>query len=358
MSKTGTFQLWRVADTTAQARVIEPDGAVVPVPAGQVGVSGAAAPRSGGTLVLAEPSGGWSATLNGTALQSLAPVDGWAQAFRLPSGGGTLTVSHSQLGRDLILALEALAFLVVAALALPGTRAPAESGAAAAAAEPAGRRERGREGSRERREGSRERRDGGRAPGWPGRADDPVPAMAASPAGPAGRRASGADAGQATTVLASAAAAEAAAGAGEAGAAGGRPGSRAVASTGLLGRGTAAGPCPPGVAPGPRPGLRRGAVPPPRARRPEPGGPEPDPGTAGASAGSSAAAARRPAPTRRTRWTAGHGPGPAGPRASRYPGSPGQPTGTPAPAIPARQAAVPGRAERRVPGAAGPAVCG
>ncbi len=150
VSKTGTFQLWRVADTTAQARVIEPDGTVVPVSSGQVGVSGAAAPRSGGTLVLAEPSGGWSATLNGAALQALPPVDGWAQAFRLPSGGGTLDISHSQLGRDLIVALEALAVLVVAVLALPGTRVPAETGAAAA--EPAGRRERGRE----HREGSRE----------------------------------------------------------------------------------------------------------------------------------------------------------------------------------------------------------
>ena len=37
VSRTGTFQLWRVADTTAQARVIEPDGTVVPVPASQVG---------------------------------------------------------------------------------------------------------------------------------------------------------------------------------------------------------------------------------------------------------------------------------------------------------------------------------
>ena len=229
VSKTGTFQLWRVADTAAQARVIEPDGTVLPVPASQVGVSGAAAPRSGGTLVLAEPAGGWSATLNGTALQSLPPVDGWAQAFRLPSGGGTLDVSHSQLGRDLIVALEALAFLVVAALALPGTRVPAESGAAAAA--PSGRRERGRDGgSRERREGGQERRDRGRS-----LADAPVGILAAEPAEPAvaGRRA-GADAGQATTVLASAAADEAGAGA-----AGGHPARTAVASTGLLGRGAA-----------------------------------------------------------------------------------------------------------------------
>ena len=213
VSKTGTFQLWRVADTTAQARVIEPDGTVVPVSSGQVGVSGAAAPRSGGTLVLAEPSGGWSATLNGAALQALPPVDGWAQAFRLPSGGGTLDISHSQLGRDLIVALEALAVLVVAVLALPGTRVPAETGAAAA--EPAGRRERGRE----HREGSRSRV-----------AEAPVAAMAAVPAAAA----RSADTGRTATVLASAAAAEAEAGAGTAG---GRSASTAVASTGLLGRG-------------------------------------------------------------------------------------------------------------------------
>ena len=252
VSKTGSFQLWRIADTTAQARVIEPDGTVVPVPAGPVGVSGAAAPRSGGTLVLAEPSGGWSATLNGAALQSLAPVDGWAQAFRLPSGGGTLDVSHSQLGRDLIVALEALAFLVVAVLALPGTRAPAESGAAAAApAEPAGRRERGREGSRERgREGSRERgREGSRERGREGSrrraADAPVAAMSAGRAEPAAAtRAAASDAGRTTTVLASAAAAESGAEfAAESEAefaaesrAGGRAASTAVASTGLLGR--------------------------------------------------------------------------------------------------------------------------
>jgi GT2 family glycosyltransferase len=222
VSKTGAFQLWRVADTAAQARVIEPGGTVVPVPAGPVGVSGAAAPRGGGTLVLAEPAGAWSATLNGAALASLAPVDGWAQAFRLPSGGGTLSVSHSQLGRDLIVAFEALAFLVVAALALPGTRAPAES--AAAAAEPAGRRERGREGSRERRDGGRSRA-----------ADSLVAAGTAEP--PVAARA--ADAGSATTVLARAAASEAEAGAASRQAASTVAGSTGVASTGLLGRGAA-----------------------------------------------------------------------------------------------------------------------
>jgi len=214
VSKTSAFQLWRVAGSTAQARVIEPDGTVVPVATGQVGVSGAAAPRSGGTLVLADPSGGWSATLNGAALQPLAPVNGWAQAFRLPPGGGTLDVSHSQLGRDLIVALEALAFLVVVLLALPGTRVPAES--AATPAPPAGRRE---------------RRAGSRA------ADVPVAAMAAGGAVMAAPAVSTAEPGRAATAVVST---------GPAGselASGAPPGaplaSTAVASTGLLGRGAA-----------------------------------------------------------------------------------------------------------------------
>ena len=104
-------------------------------------VSGAAAPRSGGTLELAEPAGGWTATLNGTALQSVpSPAGSWAQAFRLPAGGGTLDISHSQLGRTLIVVLEALALLVVIGLGLPGARVPGESAAAAAAAAGADRR--------------------------------------------------------------------------------------------------------------------------------------------------------------------------------------------------------------------------
>jgi GT2 family glycosyltransferase len=146
VSKTTNFELWRVADAAARVRVIGPGGTVVAVPSGAVAVSGAAAPHGGGTLVLAEPAGGWSATLNGTPLQPLAsPADGWAQAFRLPAGGGTLDISHSQLSRDLIVALELLALLVVIGLGLPGARMPGESRAQAPApAEPAGRSERAR----------------------------------------------------------------------------------------------------------------------------------------------------------------------------------------------------------------------
>ncbi len=140
LSKTAAFQLWRVAQTAARVRVAEPGGRLVTVPSGQVTVSGAAAPRSGGILELAEPAGGWTATLNGTALQSVpSPAGTWAQAFRLPPGGGTLDISHNQLGRTLIVVLEALALLVVVGLALPGARVPAGGAAAAPAG---GRRER------------------------------------------------------------------------------------------------------------------------------------------------------------------------------------------------------------------------
>jgi GT2 family glycosyltransferase len=146
VSKTSAFQLWRVGQTTARVRVAGPGGTLVTVPSGPVSVSGAAAPRSGGTLELAEPAGGWTATLNGSALQSVpSPAGAWAQAFRLPAGGGTLGISHGQLGRTLIVVLEGLALLVVVGLGLPGARVPGESSAAAVAAERAGGRRRERD---------------------------------------------------------------------------------------------------------------------------------------------------------------------------------------------------------------------
>ena len=172
VSKTSAFQLWRVAETTARVRVVHPDGTVVPVAAGQVAVSAAAAPTTGGTLVLAEPVGGWTATLDGRPLAPLAaPVGGWAQGFHLPSGGGRLDVTHNQLGRDLILALEAAAVLAVAALGLPGARSAAESTAQAAEESEASHRRGGRakdgRGKDRARPGTRDQavdRPGGRRP--------------------------------------------------------------------------------------------------------------------------------------------------------------------------------------------------
>ena len=80
--------------------MVAADGTVTALSSGPVDLSGATAPASGGTLILAEPYGGWTARLNGHALQPVTkPVDGWAQAFVLPAGGGTLSVTRDNLAR-------------------------------------------------------------------------------------------------------------------------------------------------------------------------------------------------------------------------------------------------------------------
>ena len=165
LSATSAFDVWRVSGLPARVRVVEPTGTVVALPSGPVGMAGVPAPAAGGTLELAEPASGWEVTLNGKPLAPAASsAGGWAQAFRLPPGGGVLAIGHNQTGRDLILILELVAVAVVAALALPGSRtaaeesAPAPDGAGAAsearpaseaaegAGPPGGRRARGRGG--------------------------------------------------------------------------------------------------------------------------------------------------------------------------------------------------------------------
>ncbi len=120
-STTAGYSLWQLATPPARVTVTEPDGTVVAIPSGPVGISAAAAPAAGGTLILAEPAVGWSASVNGHPLAEVpSPAGSWAQAFRLPAGGGSLSLGHRGLSRDLMLIVELLAFLVVAALALPG----------------------------------------------------------------------------------------------------------------------------------------------------------------------------------------------------------------------------------------------
>ena len=135
LSRSAAYDLWQVGGTADRARVIAPDGTVTPVASRPDDVSGAPVPASGGTLVLAEPYGGWTARLNGTALRPLpAPVGGWAQGFVLPKGGGTVSISRSGLARDLSLMLEVVALLVIGVLAIPGKRDdPAEEAEAIAA---------------------------------------------------------------------------------------------------------------------------------------------------------------------------------------------------------------------------------
>jgi GT2 family glycosyltransferase len=134
-STSASYDLWEVAGTVSRARVVEPDGTVVALASGDVTVSSAAAPRAGGTLLLAEPAGGWTATLNGRALTPHV-VDGWEQSFTLPAGGGALSISPNGGWRGPSLILEAIAVLAVCVLALPGKRPETAGPRAETAPEP------------------------------------------------------------------------------------------------------------------------------------------------------------------------------------------------------------------------------
>ena len=187
LTRSSSYDLWQVSGTVARARVVTPSGTAVPVPSGPVGVNATLAPRTSGTLVLAEAAGGWSATLDGKPLTALAaPVDGWAQGFTVPAGGGHLVITRNETARNLSLGAEAAALLVVFVFALPGSRsavpAPAAQGAPDTDAVPAAGRRRARAGgdttggesaSRDRAEGTRPAR----------RKRRPVPALAGVTAG-------------------------------------------------------------------------------------------------------------------------------------------------------------------------------
>jgi GT2 family glycosyltransferase len=150
LTTSAAYDLWQISGTVARARVVTSDGTVVPVASRSIGVDAVLAPGASGTsgtLVLAEASGGWSATLNGKPLTPLAePVDGWAQGFALPAGGGRLVVTRDETARDVSLAVEVVALIVAFVLALPGTRssvlAAAEARADSEAIPAQGRRER------------------------------------------------------------------------------------------------------------------------------------------------------------------------------------------------------------------------
>jgi len=158
LTNSSSYDLWQVTGTVARARLVTPAGTAVPVPSGPVGANTVLATGAAGTLVLAEADGGWSATLNGKPLAKLAaPVDGWAQGFTVPAGGGRLVITRNETARNLSLGAEAIALLVALVLALPGSRpsVPAPAGEAVPRAE--GAREPSAEGAREpSAEGARE----------------------------------------------------------------------------------------------------------------------------------------------------------------------------------------------------------
>ena len=187
LTRSSSYDLWQVSGTVARARVVTPSGTAVPVPSGPVGVNATLAPGTSGTLVLAEAAGGWSATLDGKPLTALAaPVDGWAQGFTVPAGGGHLVITRNETARNLSLGVEAAALLVVFVLALPGSRsavpAPAAQGAPDTETVPAAGRRRARAGGNT-TGGESASRDGAEGARPARRKRRPLPALAGVTAG-------------------------------------------------------------------------------------------------------------------------------------------------------------------------------
>lgn len=123
-SATRDFALWQAAAEPTRLRMVGPDGTTSPLPASGDVESAVRIPpgAEGRMLVLTDAaSPGWRAMIGDTELEA-RKVDGWAQAFVLPSSGGRLELSFAQATRRGQLIFQAVVLLVVLVLALPGAR--------------------------------------------------------------------------------------------------------------------------------------------------------------------------------------------------------------------------------------------
>jgi hypothetical protein len=110
----------RVATTVRDGGELPADAQPHPLDASR-GRSHASVPAGadGRLLVLAEPaSSHWRATVDGKRLPSTTAY-GWAQAWRLPRGGGQLALGRTGDHRTLWLSLELVAVAVAALLSVP-----------------------------------------------------------------------------------------------------------------------------------------------------------------------------------------------------------------------------------------------
>ncbi|SNS47216.1 glycosyltransferase family 2 protein [Actinomadura mexicana] len=149
LSRTGTFAVWRLQATSARMMLLE-GSTVTPLSAGRVNARVQIPPGTGPrTLLLAEPAdGGWRAALNGDEVKART-VDGWAQGYDLPTAGGEFELTRSMTMRHIWVAIQGIAVLLVAVLALPGAQTDTLM--------LAGERERRRRGRRGRRRAPRAR---------------------------------------------------------------------------------------------------------------------------------------------------------------------------------------------------------
>ncbi|GAA2928461.1 glycosyltransferase [Streptomyces thioluteus] len=124
LSQEGRTALWRVDRQVARVTVVADGAAPLPVASGPVEARATLPAGSGGRVLrLADRAApGWHATLDGKELKRTT-VDGWAQGFELPAGGGKLTLSYeTPFTRTAWVWTQALLGVVLVVLALPGRR--------------------------------------------------------------------------------------------------------------------------------------------------------------------------------------------------------------------------------------------
>lgn len=116
--------LWLLSQSASRLRLVGADGAMLSeLPSGPEGAS-AMVPDGpeGRRAVLAERvDGRWTATLDGAPLPA-ETVDGWAQGFELPAGGGRLEITYDGSERTRWLTVQAGLVGLVILLATPGVR--------------------------------------------------------------------------------------------------------------------------------------------------------------------------------------------------------------------------------------------
>ncbi|MCT9005668.1 glycosyltransferase family 2 protein [Streptomyces rhizosphaerihabitans] len=116
--------LWRVDQQVSRAAIVPASGDPESIAAGPVEVhTTIPAGADGRVLRLADSAeAGWTATLDGKPL-TRTTVDGWAQGFQLPAGGGRLDVTFdAPLSHTAWLWAQGALALVLVVLALPGRR--------------------------------------------------------------------------------------------------------------------------------------------------------------------------------------------------------------------------------------------
>ncbi|MET7742231.1 glycosyltransferase [Streptomyces sp. NPDC005385] len=116
--------LWRVNRQVSRAAIVPASGEPQSIAAGAVEVHTTVPTGADGRVLRLADSAdpGWTATLDGKPL-TRTTVDGWAQGFELPSGGGRLDVTFdAPLTHTAWLWAQGTLALVLVVLALPGRR--------------------------------------------------------------------------------------------------------------------------------------------------------------------------------------------------------------------------------------------